>query len=178
MRLANQPVLLDSATIANQENALIGLLNSYVGAFSPQSTFAGNTSDTTSDNIQAVVIPAGTFVNAGDRVSLAAYGTLAANAHNKTVGISMIQGTSTTSFSATSGSSGNWSLNMDIVYYGTTGLTQFYGGNLLLIATSKLVNGSLTLSNSSAITVQLTGQTDTAGASDIVSNFFGGNIIK
>lgn len=169
--------LLPSDTVAN-ENALILGLNNQVGSFSPQTVSVGNTSDTTSDLLQQIIIPANLLQVAGDRFVLDGAGTLAANAHAKTVGLSFIQGTTTVSLSGISSASGNWTLSLNTIATGITGANQSYYGTFNLAGTVSALNGTMTLSDSLPITVNLTGQTATAGASDIVATFFGGNIIK
>ena len=177
MRLGNQTGIVDPSLALANENALINNLNQYTGILAPQTGAGANGSDTTTDTLATIVIPPNLLAAAGDTLQLRGWGSTGATTATKTVGISLVQGTTTTSITGNNAlNNGKWDINVEIFYSVTPNLTYF--GTVNLGGTLTTSQNTSTISPSSAITALLTGATNTAAASDVVSNFFRGMIIK
>lgn len=180
--LSTTPAL--AADILNTNNSIITGINSYVGIFSPQGTATATASDTNSSALQSFILPAN-FLAPNQCIRLRGAGTVASNTHAKSLSLTLVQGTTTITAMSGNGTIGtaNWTATLDINCTGTA--AESYYGNISMSAGGTdaasvyaNVNSSTTLSLSSAITVNLTGKNGTAAASDIVSTFFGAELLK
>lgn len=177
MRLALQSGVLEPSLAVANENSLINLLNSQIGLFSPITGVAGNTSDTTTDVIDTITIPANLLATGGDVLQIRGMGLFGANAHVKTVGFLLVQGATTVTATGTTASSGGGFItSLDLILTGTPALTFF--ASLNLAGTGVLSVGTTAISPASPIAVQLVGGTNTATASDVSYNAAYGNLIK
>lgn len=143
---------------------LSGQLFNYLSA-----TGTGNGNDTTEDLLQSFTLPANCFDQAGRGVQIVAFGSLANNAHSKTVklyfGSSIVL-----SSGASTGANIGWCLELDVWKVGSNAQIAFgqpivgttHGGVTLPLAGTE--------TDGSGILIKCTGQTGTAAANDVVLN--------
>ncbi len=131
-------------------------------------TGAGNGSDTTEDILTSFSLPANTLDVPGRSLWLYAFGSFANNAHSKHARLYFGSEVVDTGANTTTGGIG-WALEMLIIKTGSN--TQQMSSQIV----TGTVHGGCTTqagaeTDTSAITIKVTGQTGTAAASDIVLN--------
>ena len=137
------------------------------GLLTAQLTPTGNGADTTEDTLQTFSFPANTFDAIGRCIKIEAWGSFAANSDTKTVrvyfGVAFYNSTGLTS----SGSS--WYIWARVCKTGSNTQTSIATG--IFANTLPVTNiGSPGQTDTSAITIKVTGQAGTGNASDIVAN--------
>lgn len=149
--------------IANAPSAIRSLVGPSVQA---STTGAGNGNDTTEDVLYTFSLPANSLSFVGQTLEIFASGTLANNAHNKTVKIYF--GTQVYSLGTVATANVAWTAKLRVVR--TAANVQLIYGEGMIGATPiapSLLTGAET--ETSIITIKVTGQTGTAAASDIVA---------
>lgn len=148
------------------------------GTFFPQGQISaqvsaagiGNGADTTEDTLFTFSLPANSFDKVGRGVSIFAAGSLANNAHTKTVKVYFGTGIVFTVIAATTGNVA-WQAILN-VFRSSIAKTQVGQGCAAVGATHSGVSAILpgAEDDTAAITIKVTGQTATANASDVVGN--------
>ncbi|HZT90288.1 MAG TPA: hypothetical protein VFA12_20275 [Stellaceae bacterium] len=127
----------------------------------------GNGNDTTEDTLDSFSLPANSLDVVGRMLYIYAWGMLANNAHSKTA--KLYFGSEVVSTGAQTGANVGWALEMVIAKAGAN--SQVISGQLITGAThGGVVNQSGTETDTSAITLKVTGQTGTAAANDVTLN--------
>lgn len=165
----------DPSQLLYNLNQLIQTLNVSLGMFQPQTIPTGNPSDTSTDTLQTIIVPANFFTGGGQRLRFRASGVLATSAANKTVAVTF----GSISCSAVLTGTVAWEAGLEVMHVGSN--SQTYSGYVVKSAASPtLCQGTAAISESlsTGITATITGRTDTASASDVVANYFAGEILK
>lgn len=136
------------------------------GSVCRNTTSTGTGADTTEDTLQSCSLPASSLVTTGQRVHIKAYGTFGADGNNKTIKAyfgAQIYNSGTLTQNGT-----GWTYEGEVWRTGSN--AQTYSGPGLQASTSIVgVNfGTLTQTETGAITIKITGQNGTAVANDIV----------
>jgi hypothetical protein len=146
------------------------------GMISAQLTATGTGADTTEDTLQTFMLPANAFDATGRGIHIEAWGTTGADANNKTVRLYF--GT-TKIYDSTplTTNNGSWYLWANVYKTGPSTQTA--------VATSTFINSTPTTAvnspnqtDTSPITIKITGQNGTAVANDIVCNGMTVNFIN
>lgn len=129
----------------------------------------GNGNDTTEDVLFTYSLPAGSLDQMGRGLLITAFGSLANNAHTKTVKL-YFGGTVIAQFSGTQANLG-WNAQLE-VFKGSALNAQFGQGLTVVGGTHQGVTTVLSATEveANAITIKVTGQTATSSASDVVAN--------
>jgi len=136
------------------------------GVLSVNTTSTGNGADTTEDTLLTFSLPAKTLSAAKKGLKIRAWGTCAANTHNKTMKLYFGSEVVATPTAATNGV--NWSLELEVYKTGSSTQVVFGGGLVDTTPVTPLVTtGAET--DTAAITIKVTGQTGTSGANDVVA---------
>jgi hypothetical protein len=132
-------------------------------------TGTGNGNDTTEDTLTTFSLPASSLDVAGRTLQITASGSLANNAHSKTARLYF--GSSITSTTgAQTGANVGWQLQLQVQKIASNSQIGFYSP---IVGTT---HGGISLpltgteTDTSAITIKVTGQTGTAAANDVMLN--------
>jgi hypothetical protein len=165
----------DPSQLQASLNNLILTINNSLGLYAPQVGAGINGSDTTTDTLQTIIVPANFFTANGQTLHLLASGINAGAAANKTVGLTF----GTITISATSASAVAWKASLDIVNLGSAGTSQVYSGVIDFSGVTPTVfQGTATIATATAQTSTVTGRTDTAASGVVQANYFIGEIVK
>ncbi|MBV9984493.1 hypothetical protein [Bradyrhizobium sp.] len=136
------------------------------GQIAAQVTPTGTGADTTEDILQTFSLPANTLDAVGRRIRITAYGTFGADANSKTVRVYF--GTVAYNSGALTGNGVGWAITLDVWKTGSN--TQGYGTSGLYYGASIVSAGAGTLSqtDTAAITIKVTGQNGAAVPNDII----------
>ena len=137
------------------------------GVLSVNTTSTGNGADTTEDTLMSFSLPAKTLTATdGKGIKIRAWGTTAANSDNKTMRLYFGSEVVATPTAATNNK--NWELELEV--YRTGSSTQVVVGKGQVdttVVTPYFATGAET--DTSAITIKVTGQAGTGNANDIVA---------
>lgn len=150
-------------SVANAPTAIRSLVGASIQA---STTGVGNGNDVTEDTLYTFSLPANSLSFVGQTLEIFATGTLANNAHNKTVKIYF--GTQVYSLGTVATANVVWSAKLTVIR--TAASAQLITGTGMIGATPiapALLTGAET--DTSAIVIKVTGQTGTAAASDVVA---------
>lgn len=150
-------------SIANAPTAIRSLVGASIQA---STSGVGNGNDVTEDVLYTFSLPANSLSFVGQTLEIFATGTLANNAHNKTVKIYF--GSQVYSLGTVATANVVWSAKLTVIR--TAASAQLITGEGMIGATPiapALLTGAETDTN--AIVIKVTGQTGTAAASDVVA---------
>lgn len=155
--------LAQNFSVSNAPTAVRSLIGASIQA---STTGVGNTNDTNEDVLYTFSLPANSLSFVGQTLEITAAGTLANNAHNKTVKIYF--GTQVYSLGTVATAAVVWTAKLTVIRTGSS--AQLIYGEGMIGATPiapALLTGAET--DTAAIVIKVTGQTGTAAASDIVA---------
>lgn len=155
--------LAQNFVVGNAPSAQRVFLGSNIQA---STTGVGNGNDATEDTLYTYALPASSLSAIGEGLTIFATGTLANNAHNKTV--KLYFGSQVYSLGTVATANVVWTAKMTVIK--TASNVQLILCEGMINATPiapALLTGAET--DSAAITIKVTGQTGTAAASDIVA---------
>lgn len=136
------------------------------GMLSANFTSTGNTADTTEDTLLSFSLPAKTLSTANKGLRIKAWGHCATNADNKTMKLYFGSEVITTPTAATSNK--NWNLELEVYKTGSSTQVVFGTGLVDVTPVTPLVTtGAET--DTTAITIKVTGQAGTANANDVIA---------
>jgi hypothetical protein len=168
----NNVVIGASTPLAGTFTTLIGQAGNstssipHAGLLGRNVTPTGNGADTTEDILQSFTLPAGALATVGQKIKIKACGTYGANADNKTIKVCFGAQIYNTGIIAQSGTA--WGIELEVWKTGPSTQAYYTSG---LYCGSSLVGtggGTLTQTDTGAITIKITGQAGTANANDIV----------
>lgn len=155
--------LAQNFVVGNVPSARRVFLGSNIQA---SATGVGNTNDTNEDVLYTFSLPASSLSAVGEGLTIFATGTLANNAHNKTV--KLYFGSQVYSLGTVATANVVWSAKMTVIK--TASNVQLISCEGMINATPiapALLTGAET--DSAAIIIKVTGQTGTAAANDVVA---------
>lgn len=142
------------------------------------STTNGNAADTTADVLMLATIPANALSTNGKRIRIKAWGGTAADATNKsvalyfgvantTVGSAVSGGTSLIATGSTTTSAASWCLQADVVRAASAKQAAIGIGQISTLALAPTLTTGLTVSDTAAITVAVTGASGSSAANAV-----------
>lgn len=150
-------------SISNAPTAVRAIIGASVQA---STTGVGNTNDTSEDVLYTFSLPASSLTFTGQTLKIVAAGTLANNAHNKTV--KLYFGSQSYSLGTVATANTVWTAKLTVIRTGSSAQLIYGEG---MIGTTPIAPSLLTgaETDTAAITIKATGQTGTAAASDVVA---------
>lgn len=130
-------------------------------------TGIGNGADATEDTLFSYSLPAGALAIAGEGLSLFAFGSLANNAHNKTV--KLYFGATVFSLGTVSTAAASWWAKATVYKVSSSHQLVVFDGMIGATAIATSVVAS-TETDTAAIVIKVTGQSGSSAANDVVAN--------